>query len=186
LNNTITYVTSYVINANGAGFGTAQFSANGLYDPETAIGGHQPLGYDQMMALYNHYIVKSSRITVAPAYASADVPIQIALYIDDDTSIVSSFDSAAERPGAKWQAAFIGDGATLPKLYHSWNAQKTFGKYALGNDDLKGSVSANPLEESYYTVVINGSALFVSGVFTAIVKIEYDVEWSELKTFAQS
>lgn len=37
---------------------------NGCYDPDVAVGGHQPLGFDQYMALYNKYYVKSSTIKV--------------------------------------------------------------------------------------------------------------------------
>jgi len=38
--------------------------ANDLFDPEHAFGGHQPLGFDQWMAHYDHYTVIGAKITV--------------------------------------------------------------------------------------------------------------------------
>lgn len=49
------------------------FAANGLYDPDTSIGGHQPMGYDQLMVFYNRYTVLSARITVD--FIAVSVPI---------------------------------------------------------------------------------------------------------------
>jgi len=34
-----------------------EFRANGMYDPEVAAGGHQPFGFDQLMARYQHFTV---------------------------------------------------------------------------------------------------------------------------------
>ena len=146
LNNTLSYVTSYATVANASGFIFFSFRANGMYDPEVAIGGHQPLGYDQLTALYDHWYVKSSRMTIQMAYCDADVPWQVATYVDDDTNLATSFSSAAERPKSTWQAVFVGDGATLPKMYQRYNTKETFGLLGEGNPDLKGNATADPQE----------------------------------------
>jgi len=38
-----------------------QFRANGMYDPEVAAGGHQPFGFDQLMARYQNFTVLYSQ-----------------------------------------------------------------------------------------------------------------------------
>ena len=38
------------------------FVANGAYDPYYPIGGHQPKGFDQWMAVYSHFNVLGSKI----------------------------------------------------------------------------------------------------------------------------
>lgn len=40
------------------------FSLNGLYDPDISNVGHQPIGFDQLMLMYNHYTVIGCKATV--------------------------------------------------------------------------------------------------------------------------
>lgn len=40
------------------------YRANGMYDPEVAVGGHQPRGFDQIGSFYNRYLVIKAQITV--------------------------------------------------------------------------------------------------------------------------
>jgi hypothetical protein len=48
------------------------FSANGTYDPDITSSGHQPKGWDQLIALYDHFVVTHAKIRVdlAPAVVS--------------------------------------------------------------------------------------------------------------------
>lgn len=41
-----------------------EFRANDLYDPDYAVGGHQPYGFDQLMAQYYHFTVLYSRCQI--------------------------------------------------------------------------------------------------------------------------
>jgi len=186
LNNTLKYCEQMNIATNVSGFGSSSFRANGMYDPVVAVGGHQPLGYDQLSALYDHWYVKSARITIQPMWAGSDVPIQVALYIDDDSTLATSWTSAAERPGAVWNNYFIGDGASLPKMKLAYNTKKTFGPQSEGNPDLKGSGSGDPQEQAFFAIVIDGGSLLPSSSVTFAVEIQYDVEWTELATFSTS
>jgi len=42
----------------------AVFRANDLYDPEVAVGGHQPRCFDQWILMYDHFVVIKSSIKV--------------------------------------------------------------------------------------------------------------------------
>ena len=50
------------------------FALNGAFDPDTTGGGHQPLGFDQYMAMYTRFCVHSCRITAEFALNGAAVP----------------------------------------------------------------------------------------------------------------
>lgn len=48
------YSDTVTIDADsGANFVYYAYSCNGMYDPQVAVGGHQPYGFDQYMAFYN-------------------------------------------------------------------------------------------------------------------------------------
>lgn len=48
------------------------FVANGMYDPYYPIGGHQPKGFQEWMAVYNNYNVLGSKISVKMAGTGQD------------------------------------------------------------------------------------------------------------------
>lgn len=60
---TLTYVENFAIDAAAGVVAYKNYSANGLFKPNNSGSGHQPLGFDQMMELYNSYTCLSSAIT---------------------------------------------------------------------------------------------------------------------------
>ncbi len=61
-----TLVYHYQISiAPGINTGDKVINANSLYDPDAAIGGHQPTGFDQLMGLYKYYRVMSAQFKVS-------------------------------------------------------------------------------------------------------------------------
>lgn len=43
---------------------TFSLCINDLYDPQFAVGGHQPIGFDNLMQFYNHFTVTKARLKV--------------------------------------------------------------------------------------------------------------------------
>jgi len=64
LKRTLRYAQTNVIDV--ANFGTSQqvFRANSLFDPDFTGAGHQPNGFDQIIAAFNHFTVTRARIRV--------------------------------------------------------------------------------------------------------------------------
>jgi len=163
------------------------FSCNGCYDPNVSAGGHQPMGFDNMMALYDHYTVVSSRIkvTLCNAMTTADYPIVLTCWIDDDGTATSSITTNVERPSAKTIFPAPAVAGTMA-LYHSWSAREAFGPNPLSNDNLQGTAAANPTEVQNYAIQLyNPGANAISGCFLA-VELEYDVIWDEIKDITGS
>lgn len=183
--NTLTYFESRTIAAVG-GLAVYQFSANSLFDPNRTGAGHQPAYFDQLMAVYDHYTVIRSRFKITPAINSTTTTPSVAtVYVDDDTSAVSSLDQACEQKSCSKVSTWLPASANPPTIYYSWDAAKTFGPNPQAQDSLQGTATTSPSEESFFTFVYQdlGAATFN---FTALVQIEYDVVFDELKTISQS
>jgi len=174
----------YVYMASAAGALNLQnFSANGLYDPNLALGGHQPMYFDQLTALYNHYHVMKSKIKITAIRTGTNSNCIMVLYLDDDTVVnATNAETMAERPGAKLVSCWPATG-NLGKLTATFDAKAMFGGDIYDNDTLKGTSSANPSEQSVWTIGFNANT---SSNVDFLVEIEYTVVWSELKTIAGS
>lgn len=161
-----------------------QFSCNGMYDPGLSLFGGQPLYFDQVAAIYNHYTVFASRCHIE--FLNEDqLAVPIALYIAPSTTPATSYLQAREQPGAIQKVCPGVGGAGHVALTLTWNAKDYFGGDVYDNDDLQGSASANPVEQSYFTVfVANLGAGVIAG--RVQVTIEYDAVWDELRTIALS
>lgn len=59
----------YSDNTTGLVGGTFQYGLNNLYDPDITNVGHQPGGYDQMIAIYNRYTVYQVKFLISVLYA---------------------------------------------------------------------------------------------------------------------
>lgn len=139
----------------GGSNGQYQFSANGLYDPNITGTGHQPLYFDQFMAIYDHYTVLGSKCTATlipdtTNGGSASTPRKFTFWMNDDTSVaIGNIDTMTEQPGAKmihWSPSSTGP----LTLTQTWGAYAYFGGNPLANDNLQGTASNNPPEQSIY------------------------------------
>lgn len=166
--------------------GRYQFSCNGLYDPNVTGTGHQPMGFDQMAALYNHYTVVSSRFKLTPCMDNGTALV-VCAWIDDDTTTSASITENAERPSAKLMYTNPSNGwATVPSLYLSWSAKEAFGSGTLSDPSMQGSSSANPTEQQYFTFTAFDPLSGTDATNFFMVELEYDVIWDELTTLAGS
>jgi len=168
-----------------------QFSTNSLWDPNTSGTGHQPLYFDQMTALYDHYVVIGSRFRAKFCTDGAStVSATFTAYIDDDTTTTNIADivTGGEQTQAYRQIQFVPAPMTRALTANlKWSAKKFFGKGVLANTDLQGSGLSGPNEQSQYTVLLQGngtSSTTITG--TLLVEIEYITVWKELKEVATS
>jgi len=163
------------------------FSCNGMFDPNITGVGHQPMYFDQVSSLYNHYTVIASKMKITVSSSAANDEIMyVGTWIDDDTTTTNITDvgSLAERTSGRIRQ--MSPGSNKPLVFsNKWSAKKTFGGSILGNDNLQGTVAGNPTEQSYFGIgVVAGNADTV--VAQLLFEITYIAVWSELKDVAQS
>lgn len=184
LRNTLKYCQIVTITVNASGIGSTVLSCNGLYDPNITGAGHQPLYYDQMVALYNHYRVTASRLEVQFIPQSSQTFMGYIVQ-DDDTSLNAGAGYVfAERTGSK--KACISSGIKNPSIKDSWSAKKVFPGDANSNDQLQGSSTSNPTEQTYWHVCVDGGTNMVSVTVQAWVFMEFDILWDEWVSVAES
>lgn len=164
------------------------FSCNSLFAPSSGGSSHQPLYFDQMASIYNHYTVIGSKIFVKfiPRTAT-QTSGAVGLHINDDTSQVNITDIAAmsEQSQSKMFKLIPAGSNNVCYMTSKWSAKKTFGGSVLGNDDLQGSATSSPVEQSHFQVFyqdLTGS----TSTIDFIAEIHYIAVWDELKDIAQS
>lgn len=184
---TLTYCENISIFSTLGAAGNIRMVANGLFDPNQSGLGHQPRYFDQLMAIYNHYVVIESEITVtlvAPATNQNSVGIA-ALFIDDDaTAGISPLDIIGERPGA---IVYTRNNSidSFPTMSLKWKAANVFSGNPQSKSELTGSASANPSEQSVFFVYFNDT----SGTSTTVraqVTIKYKCVFFELTSVSPS
>ena len=180
--NTLTYFDMVSFSVT-TGAGTYGFRANGMFDPDYTSTGHQPLYFDQLSAVYNHWTVLRSRIKIT----SCDVQnseVNYSLVLDDDTSPPAT-GTGSERPGASTWGGNPSIGSSKIVLYQKYDAAKMFGPNPMANDNLQGTSAADPTEQALFFCQAYVPAASTYGT-RLLVEIEYDVVWDELKTIAAS
>lgn len=163
-----------------SGQGNYTFSCNGLYDPNITGIGHQPMYFDQLMEVYNHYVVSAATITITPIYDGTVRSATHSLYIEDDvTGGLSTF--APERTGCRFHV--VNTGRTSPQLglTKKFSTPANFGPNNMSDPSLRGDSASNPTEGSYFRFDVNDPNLGSYGQVCTVF-IEYKATFFELKT----
>jgi len=165
------------------------FSCNSLYDPDISGGGHQPLYFDQIMALYDHYTVVSSTIKVTACAAGATtVPTIIGVMVDDDASTapVTNFSTMMEQSNVTKRIT-TGSNTNSYTFNRKWSANEMFKTVdPLSNSLLQGSASGSPVEQSSYTLFIQSIDETSTSQVNFVCEIEYLAVFAELKDLGGS
>lgn len=187
---TLTYATrqAYTVNATAGLIGPLQWRVNGMFDPQVSLGGIQPLGFDQWMAMYKYFTVISahckltylSNIGVAGSSSGG-----FGLFItNSDAPIVTSANQAVTSQYSNWAPWISGQQNKTVSL--SWSAAKYFGvKDVLDDDTYAGTNGVDPLRQAYVNVWADGwAAGQASGNF--LLEIAYDAIFHEPREVGES
>jgi len=156
-------------------------SCNGMYDPNFTGGGRQPMAFDNMTALYDHYTVIGSKIVVkCTPVSTTNPPAFFGMYLNDDTTVTPSNAASFLANAASYTILPTGGSATK-MISGRWSAKKMFGKSVLGNNILRGDASANPTEATYWTVFFAALDEESNTAAAFTVDVEYIAIWTEPK-----
>lgn len=174
-------------NINGVR-GIYKYSCNSLFDPDNTSIGHQPMYFDNLAAIYRHYTVIGSKIVVKLVpFEAEQAPGELVVFISDagGDSILSFPEEAAEQTSAS--SRLIPATVDRPIIVtKKWSAKKTFGGSILGNDNLQGTASASPVEQSYFTLCVAAADGSAQVRYYVQVYLEYITIWDELSPQLQN
>lgn len=167
------------------------FRLNSVFDPDYTAVGHQPMAFDEWTAMYSHYTVMSSRISVMakPSGSGNIIPAAFGVLVAAETSPLSTFSSIdnilESRLNDGWRVTSTsqpsgGGVTTYPTIVKNFNAKRFFGLKDVEDGVGYGAAyDANPTQQAYATVWAASLDGGNAGEFTAVVTIDYTVEFSK-------
>lgn len=177
------YAQQGSITSTIGGIGNAVFSCNSLFDPDRTGVGHQPLYYDQLTPIYNHYTVVSSRIWIEFHNPSTTATGLVGVVVDDDATGSASLSTRQEQNSAK--SGFIAPlaGHSYRTFEAEWDSLSVLGIDPFTDGSNKTATGSNPTEESFFHLffaTINPAGGTEALIYNVV--IEYNCIFSELIT----
>ncbi|AXH76423.1 MAG: putative capsid protein [Circoviridae sp.] len=188
------------------------FLANGMYDPQVALGGHQPRGFDQYMDLYEKFTVLGSTISVNFVYEGYEgptvetstgfltqnfvqttaeppalSPVTVGIHKGTGTPAAGTVSEWCEKDKQVWKVITPSSGAVTVSA--RMKCSDFFGKQALvGSEGYTGNNTQDPVETVKYTVWCGRMSGNNAGLvrLRAYLTIQYDAVFTEPKILQPS
>jgi hypothetical protein len=151
--------------------------ASSLYDPDYTGAGHQPRGFDQLMPLYDHFVVLRSKIIAEFINNTPGVNCVAGIQLNAVTTPETSWIDYEEQARCVSMALpnYITYGCAQPlRLDMAYDAREFMGiPDPITSSKLQGTLSANPSDNAFYHMFIQD----VAESSTCSAKVIYTVEY---------
>lgn len=164
------------------------FSANGLFDVNITGANHQPMGFDQMMQYYYHYIVHRAKIRVQYHNTSAFV-CNVGLCISGQATLASTVYTDIIEAGQLVYTTLTPTGVngSIATLEYKVDCAKYEGVDDILDDpNMRGDVASNPSEQLYFVLLFWDPIGVVAPTCGVDVLLEYDATFTEPRKGPQS
>jgi hypothetical protein len=185
---TLQYYTVGTVTSGASTAGTYVFAANGLFDTDITGSGGQPMGFDQMMLLFNHYTVLTTTIKVTFYSDTASLRPTVALSVSGSSTGLTDYAQLIENGDVTLQTLMypgaFGSVCTMRRSVPIGRFQGV--RDPMDDPDLRGDSASNPAELTYFHLSVwnQGSVALVTAAFNTI--IEYDVLFQEPRKLTRS
>lgn len=179
----LAYTETLTLNPGLGGIAQYVYSCNSLYDPNVTGAGHQPRGFDQIMAAFNFYTVIGSRIRARVVGSELSGATRLLLTNSNTTTPVSmeaadSYAYIKENQHVKDQMIIPGNAQLNANrkisLNHGWSAKKFFNaKNLFDGTQWRGTSATSPTEQAYWNVIATGW----EGADVGACYVEIDIEY---------
>lgn len=185
-----TFANNQAATATNPATAVNSYRLNGCFDPEVALGGHQPWGFDRMMQTYNHFTVVGCRYEIFFHQTTANPNEVHDIVCCTEVSGQSASLALASSLGAV-EAPQIRTRQLVPYLMDKRyvvmkgyvNMSKFLSQNVLSEDANAGSDSADPTEQVFLHVfaLANQNSGGATRTYDIKVKLVYDVVFHEPK-----
>lgn len=163
---------------------TTKYRWNSMFDPQVAVGGHQPLYSDNFAAVYDHYAVVSA-VAVVKFVNLSTATLNVGVVTDDDSTTPTTIDALSEQTTGMHTVLPPQSGSLSSRTFTiNWSCEKALGIDPFASESYKSATTADPSEQSILSCW--GAAPFApaSADFAVDVTFTYHVLYSELSTQA--
>jgi hypothetical protein len=179
------YVDEAQLVSNIGAMATDKWFCNGLFDPYVAVGGHQPMGFDQMMAYYAYALVYSSKITVTfMPRSTTELASPVACGIQPvatDASVVAYTDWTSAKE-AGHSVKFISHTSPSATCSAVFNYRKCTGQIVNTLADSANTVAANAARLWTFVVWLQSvDKVSTSVTYDVVVVLDYTVRFYDHK-----
>lgn len=184
----IRYADSFTLTGTSGAVAQKQFRANGAYDPDASVGGHQPLSWDQWSAMYGEYTVLGAKMTLSCVPDSGQtVPSVVSVYTTGTTTAATDWQSSAEQPGGQHLMMGPSTGLSTRHLVHKFSTKRWFGvKHPHNNADLSANHGSNPSAQAYFNIQLQSADGSTTAAADCNVLIEYIVLFTRPRSLTAS
>jgi len=162
---------------------------NGPFKPVVSSTTHQPMGWDQMAALYNSYYCVSSSIKVTWAAGGATAASSYVGVIPVlDGTIPGAYTNLIEMPQCHYKSLGTESGGRpIAVTTHAASTKKMFHvKYVQDADECVSLVTANPTLLWYWLIFSKANGTTDPDAMVQQIEIEYNCVFISPKTLQQS
>lgn len=181
------YVENFTVDAPASGLAASYvFNAGDLNDPNVTSVGHQPRGFDQIIAMYDHFVVIGSKISVTLSAATTETANQICGVALRDGSTVDT-DPNDYLEGGTCRSVTIVPDQPSRTVTMTYSPKKFLGRsHPMSDPNLKGTATTTPTESAFYHVFSAGLNATNPTTVTCTAIIDYLAVFIEPKDVAQS
>lgn len=174
------YCDNVQIQNVSGGLNTAVYRANSIWDPQVALGGHQPMGRDFWAQAYKEYVVLGARITLYCGNDNADVPVTTGVTTSVTTNpLYTETTSFMESKTGQWVQLM--DNRNAKRISSNYSAKKFWNiKDIKDNREDIGSVQDdNPGKQCFFVIWSQPNDRVATTITRYTVVIDYIVSFSE-------
>lgn len=183
------YLENYQLQTSVGAPAVYTFAVNSLYDPNYTGTGHQPMGFDQMAAIFQSYTVVGVNASIKVWNRDADEFIGFAIYFSEFATISIGIQGLLEQGALKYHVLPpAGINPAVRTLKAGISVKKFFKVNNIMDDDLcRGTTTSSPSRLLYMHVIMwqpDGGSTSAGGSF--YLTLDQLAIWHRPNTMAQS